>query len=100
MKFPHCFSKRQKFREMRANFPLFFRLLVFGSIQNCVGLACALIGYFILVTFSDERLVACSFYSMPLPQALNGGYIMTAMVAIIRYHPNILKKLLLAIFSL
>lgn len=63
----------------------FFELICEFLKLNFFCIGCALIGYFLLMTFpDDERFKACSLYSMPLPQSLNGGYIMTAMIAMIR----------------
>ena len=59
--------------------------LIVASAEYCVGMAVMGIGYVLKMTSLADDLTSCMLYSISLSQCLNGGGIMSAVIATIRY---------------
>lgn len=61
------------------------RILLWGTVQNCIGAVVLLVGYLLMLWGQQAHtFVACAMYSIPLQHGLNGGYVMTSTIAVIR----------------
>lgn len=59
--------------------------LIVASAEYCVGMAVMGVGYVLKMTSLADDLTSCMLYSISLSQCLNGGGIMSAVIATIRY---------------
>ena len=61
------------------------RVLIWGILHNIAGSVALLCGYFWMASDPENIFLACAMFSIPIPQCLNGGHVMTSIIGAIRY---------------